>query len=51
MGAADKTIALLDRSAACFRDGRSPELIEHSIETLVRQRLWVWDSNKSRRLA
>jgi hypothetical protein len=32
MGAADKTIALLDRSVACFRDGRSPELIEHSID-------------------
>lgn len=39
LGATDQAIALVDRFAACFRDGRKPELIEHSLETLVRQRV------------
>jgi hypothetical protein len=39
LGATDKAIALVDRFAGCFRDGRRQELIEHSIETLVRQRV------------
>jgi len=39
LGATDKSIALVDRFAACFRDGRKPELIEHTVETLVRQRV------------
>jgi DDE family transposase len=39
LGVTDEAIALVDRFAACFRDGRSPELIEPSIETLVRQRV------------
>ena len=37
---ADKAIGLVARFAACFVDARSPELIEHSIETLVGQRLF-----------
>jgi hypothetical protein len=37
LGATNKAIALVDRFAACFRDGRRPELVEHSIETLVRR--------------
>jgi hypothetical protein len=39
LGATDAAIDLVDRFAACFRDGRKPELIEHTVETLVRQRV------------
>jgi hypothetical protein len=39
LGATDEAIGLVDRFAACFRDGRAAERIEHSIETLVRQRV------------
>jgi hypothetical protein len=39
LGAADQAIALVDRFAACFSDGRNPALIEHTLETLVRQRV------------
>ena len=39
LGATDAAVGLVDRFAACFRDGRKPELIEHRIETLVRQRV------------
>ena len=39
LGATDKAIALVDRFAGCFRDGPRQELIEHSIKTLVRQRV------------
>lgn len=40
LGQADKAIGLVARLAACFIDARAPELIEHSIETLVGQRLF-----------
>lgn len=40
LGATDKAIVLVDRFAACFRDGRRPELIEHKLETLVGQRVF-----------
>jgi DDE family transposase len=40
LGATDKAIGLVDRFAACFRDGRRPEFIEHRIETLVGQRVF-----------
>jgi hypothetical protein len=40
LGATDKAIGLVERFAACFIDARSPELIEHSLETLVGQRLF-----------
>lgn len=40
LGQADKAIGLVRRLAACFIDRRAPELIEHSLETLVGQRLF-----------
>jgi len=40
LGAADKAIRLMARFAACFSDARAPELIEHSLETLVGQRVF-----------
>ena len=41
LGATNKAIGLVARFAACFTDARSQELIEHSIETLVGQRLFA----------
>jgi|SRR6516225_11742491 hypothetical protein len=40
LGAADRAIGLIDRFAACFRDFRCPELIEHEVETLIGQRVF-----------
>ena len=40
LGQADRAIGLVRRFAACFIDARAPELIEHSLETLVGQRLF-----------
>src|SRR5579863_3192233 len=40
LGAADKAIGLVERLARCFRDARRPELIEHSVATLVGQRVF-----------
>ena len=31
---------MIERFAACFTDGRSPELIEHAVKTLVGQRIF-----------
>jgi hypothetical protein len=39
-GATDRAIDLVDQFALCFHDERRPELIEHSVATLVRQ--WVF---------
>jgi hypothetical protein len=39
LGATDKTVGLLDRFAACFRDGRDRDLLEHTTRTLVGQRV------------
>jgi hypothetical protein len=39
LGATDRAIGLVERFAACFTDGRSPELIEHAVKTLVGQRI------------
>ena len=39
LGATDRAIGLVERFAACFTDGRSPELIEHEVKTLVGQRI------------
>jgi Transposase DDE domain group 1 len=39
LGKADSAVGLIGRFAACFRDGRAPELIEHSMRTLVSQRV------------
>jgi hypothetical protein len=40
LGQADRAIGLVARLAACFIDARAPELIEHSLETLIGQRLF-----------
>ena len=39
LGATDRAIGLVERFAACFTDGRAPELIEHEVGTLVGQRV------------
>ena len=39
LGATDRAIGLVDRFAACFRDGRDPARIEHEVATLVGQRV------------
>jgi hypothetical protein len=36
----DRRFGLLKRFAACFMDHRAPELIEHAVEHLVRQRVF-----------
>ena len=38
-GATDAAIRLTERFAACFTDRRLPELVEHSVRTLVMQRV------------
>ena len=40
LGATDRTIRLVERFAACFRDARRPEFVEHSVATLVGQRVF-----------
>src|SRR5690606_31724599 len=40
LGATDRAIRLVERFATCFRDHRRPELVEHSVETLVGQRIF-----------
>ena len=40
LGATDKAIRLVARFAAAFTDARNPELIEHSVATLVGQRVF-----------
>jgi len=39
LGQAAKATGLVKRFAACFEDARAPELIEHTVETLVGQRV------------
>jgi hypothetical protein len=39
LGATDAAIRLTERFAACFTDRRMPELVEHSVRTLVMQRV------------
>jgi hypothetical protein len=39
LGATDRTIGMIGRFAACFHDARKQELTEHSVETLVMQRV------------
>jgi hypothetical protein len=39
--ATDRAIDLVERFAACFQDRRVPELIEHSVATLVGQRIFA----------
>ena len=40
LGVTDRAIGLIDRFAACFRDRRCRELIEHEVATLVGQRVF-----------
>ncbi|MFO1510699.1 MAG: transposase [Steroidobacteraceae bacterium] len=40
LGKADEAIGLIDRLAGCFIDGRDPDLIEHTVRTLIGQRVW-----------
>ena len=35
----DRGLGLIERFAGCFDDGRDPDLIEHSVKTLVGQRV------------
>jgi Transposase DDE domain group 1 len=39
LGAADRVIGLTRRLAACFKDRRDPAFVEHSVQTLVTQRI------------
>jgi Transposase DDE domain group 1 len=39
LGATDQAIRLVDRFAECFADSRAPELIEHTVGTMVGQRI------------
>ena len=41
LGATNRAIDLIGRFAACFRDWRCPELIEHEVATLVGQRVFA----------
>ena len=40
LGAVDRAVGLIDRFASCFEDHRCAELIEHSVRTLVGQRVF-----------
>src|SRR5437764_3202979 len=40
LGATDRAIGLIDRFAACFRDARRQDLIEHEVKTLIGQRVF-----------
>jgi hypothetical protein len=40
LGATDRAIGLMRRFAACFDDGRTPVLVEHSGATMVAQRVF-----------
>ena len=40
LGATDRAIGLVGRFAACFTDGRAPELTEHEVSTMVGQRIF-----------
>jgi hypothetical protein len=40
LGKADRAIGLIDRLAGCFKDGRRSDLIEHSVRTLIGQRVF-----------
>src|SRR5271163_2431522 len=40
LGAGDRSLKLVRRLAGCFRDARDPRLVEHSVATLVGQRVY-----------
>ena len=37
----DERLGLMERLAGCFTDHRDPDLIEHSVDTLLRQRIFA----------
>ncbi|MFM9653638.1 transposase, partial [Streptomyces galilaeus] len=39
LGLTDRAIRLVERFAGCFDDARVPSLVEHSVKTLVGQRV------------
>jgi Transposase DDE domain group 1 len=39
LGATDRVLGLTERFAACFTDARNPSFVEHSLHTLVTQRV------------
>ena len=39
LGVANRAIGLVRRLAGCFTDGRAPELVEHTVETMLMQRI------------
>jgi len=41
LGATDRAIGMMDRFAACFSDARRADLIEHTVVTLVGQRVYA----------
>ena len=40
LGAADRRLDLVRRLAGCFRDARDPRFVEHSVATLIGQRVF-----------
>ena len=40
LGASNRAIGLIDRLASCFTDSRSPEQVEHTVATMVGQRVF-----------
>lgn len=40
LGRLDRSTGLLKRFSDCFTDHRDPELIEHTLESLIRQRVF-----------
>lgn len=40
LGRTDEAIGLIDRLAGCFSDGRNPDAIEHTVRTLIGQRVF-----------
>lgn len=40
LGRTDEAIGLIDRLAGCFTDQRRPELIEHTVRTMIGQRVF-----------
>ncbi|HWW19195.1 MAG TPA: IS1380 family transposase [Steroidobacteraceae bacterium] len=40
LGRADEAIGLIDRLAGCFIDARRPDLIEHTVRTMIGQRVF-----------
>src|SRR5947199_8111363 len=39
LGAVDRAVRLVERFAGCFKDCRVPDLVEHTVQTMVGQRV------------